>query len=145
METGKIEQDHLEENNSVIKENVIEILLCECGNDVLIETERIPKDKKIPIYFVNEYETSLKIKPCYVICYLYANNVLWALNAKGSTILKVEYKFVEFGSPIFYQALKNSFLTKYNDDDTIDEENLKQDKKYISFCKDVVENILNNF
>lgn len=125
--------------------NDVEVVSCEgCGKDIKIETEDIPYDQDIPIYLVMEYETLRKKNPCCIIPYLYSKDVEWALKPKGSTILKIEYKTAEFSSPLFYQALKNSFLTKYNDDDTIDEDNIKQDERYISFCKDVVKIIKEN-
>jgi hypothetical protein len=122
--------------------NDVEVVSCEeCGKDISIETEDIPYDQDIPIYLVMEYENLRKKNPCCIIPYLYSKDVEWAMRAKGSTILKIEYKLAEFSSPIFYQALKNSFLSKYNDDETIDEDNIKRDERYISFCKDVVKNI----
>lgn len=121
--------------------NNVEVVSCEeCGKDIKIEAEEIPYDTQIPIYLVLEYETLRKKNPSTIIPYLYAKDVEWAMKPRGSTILKIEYKLAEFSSPIFYQALRNSFLSKYEDEE-IDENNIKQDERYISFCKDVVKKI----
>jgi hypothetical protein len=125
-----------------ITDNIqVEITECEgCGKDIGLETETIHHDTDLPVFMVKEFKTKRATNPITLMPYLYAKDVEWALKASGSTILRVEYELTKFASNTFYQAIKNSFLSKYEDEDehfdgTTD---FKNDERWLLFCKQTI-------
>ena len=120
-------------------EEIEETNKCNICGEEMETTESIHADTRIPIFFVKEFKTRRSTQCITKMPYLYGKDTLWAMDAKGSTVLRIEYEPVKFCSPEFYSALSNSFLAKYNEClEDLEPSAYKDTPYWAEWCKKVI-------